>query len=363
MIQRVRNIFTNSTQHVDCIVLKNASMPFIDENFFYITDLSQGIFEGSCAILHPDGTLDLLVSELEAESARKSDARLTVYKTKQEFATALKDITASCAKIGVNANGLSHNDFIKLQELTSKIEFVDISDSLFKTRLIKDDQEIHRIKQACALADETMAMIPDVVSEGMSESELAAEINFSLQNQGAEKPAFDTISSFGKNTAEPHYSHGDATLQKGNLVLCDFGACYKKYNSDITRTFVFGQQTEQFKKMYTIVRDAQQIAFDMIKPGVTTDEVHKAVLAFIDSTPFKGRFIHSTGHFLGLSVHDGIGFSSENHIELKERMILTVEPGIYIPGIGGIRIEDDILLRKDGMELLTKSSHDFIELQ
>lgn len=363
MIQRVRNIFANSEQHVDCIVLKNASMPFIDENFFYVTDLNQGIFEGSCAILHPDGTLDLLVSELEAESARKSDARLTVYTTKQEFTTALKDLTASYTRIGVNANSLSYNDSMKLRELASKAELVDISDGLFKTRLIKDDQEIRRIKQACTIADETMAMIPDVVSEGMSESELAAEINYSLQSQGAEKPAFDTISSFGKNTAEPHYTHGDTTLQKSNLVLCDFGACYKKYHSDITRTFIFGQQTEHFKKMYTVVRDAQQIAFDMIKPGVTAAEVHKAVLSFIDSTSFKGRFIHSTGHFLGLSVHDGIGFSSENHIELKERMILTVEPGIYLPGIGGIRIEDDILLQKDGMEILTKSSHDFIELE
>ena len=150
-----------------------------------------------------------------------------------------------------------------------------------------------------------MATIPDIISEGMSEYELAAEINYSLQNLGAEKPAFDTISSFGKNTAEPHYSHGDIKLRKGDFIVCDFGACLKKYNSDITRTFLFGRATEQQKEMYETVLQAQQIAFDAIKPGVKACDVHHAVSSFIDSTKFKGRFIHSTGHSLGLAVHDG----------------------------------------------------------
>ena len=363
MIQRVRKIFTNSLHHVDTILLKNASIPFLDDNFFYVTDLHQGLFEGSCAVLHPDGTIDLLVSELEAEIARKSDARLTVYKTKTEFSTKLKELTASSTNIGVNANGLSHYDFNKLKEIISNAEFIDVSDGLLKTRLIKDGQEVTRIAQACSIADETMALIPEVVSEGMTESELAAEINYSLQSQGAEKPAFDTISSFGKNTAEPHYSHGDTKLRRGDLVLCDFGACYKKYNSDITRTFVCGRATEQLKQMYETVLQAQQVAFDLIKPGVKAHEVHQAVHDYIDSTKFKGRFIHSTGHFLGLAVHDGAGFAPENAIELQENMVLTVEPGVYIPGLGGVRIEDDILVKKDGMELLTKSPHEFIGLE
>ncbi len=362
MIPRVKNVFLNSKQTVDCIVLKNATIPFIDDNFFYVTNLDQGLFEGACSVLYSDGTLDILVSELEAESARKSPAHLHVYKTRDEFSQTLRNLIESFPTIGVNANGLSYLEFNKLTGLLPNTKFVDVSDGFLKTRLIKDEQEIQRIKKACVIADETMITIPDIVTDGMSEDELAAEINYSLQSLGADKPAFDTISSFGKNSAEPHYSHGDVKLQTGSFVLCDFGACYKRYNSDITRTFVFGNATEKHKEMYETVLQAQQVAFEMIKPGVKAGDVHKAVQSYIDSTKFKGRFIHSTGHGLGLAVHDGIGLALDNTMELKENMVLTVEPGVYLPGFGGVRIEDDILVKKEGMELLTKSPRDFIEI-
>jgi Xaa-Pro dipeptidase len=260
------------------------------------------MFEGSCAVLHPNGALDILVSELEAESARKSTAHLTIYKTKKEFSELLKQLISSSKILGVNASSLSYQEFNTLTEILPQNVFVDVSDGFFKTRFIKDEQEIQRVKQACVIADETMAIIPDIISEGMSEYELAAEINYSLQNLGAEKPAFDTISSFGKNTAEPHYSHGDIKLRQGDYILCDFGACWKKYNSDITRTFLFGRATEQQKEIYDTVLQAQQIAFDTIKSGVIAGDIHHAVSSFIDSTKFKGRFIHSTGHSLGLAV-------------------------------------------------------------
>lgn len=362
MIQRIKNIFRNSNQTVDCIVLKNATIPYVDDNFFYVTNLEQGLFEGSCAVIHSDGTLDILVSELEAESARKSTARLIVYKTKDEYSTTLKQLLSSFSTIGVNASGLSYFEFNKLTALLPNTKFVDVSDGFFKARLTKDEQEIQRIKKACEIADETMGAILDIVAEGMSEDELAAEINYSLQSLGAEKPAFDTISSFGKNSAEPHYGHGNVKLESGSFVLCDFGACYKRYNSDITRTFVFGKATEKHKEMYETVLQAQQIAFQMIKPGAKANDVHQAVQSYIDSTKFKGKFIHSTGHSLGLAVHDGIGFSPDNGMELKENMVLTVEPGVYVPGFGGVRIEDDILVKKDGPELLTKSPRDLREL-
>jgi Xaa-Pro dipeptidase len=115
--------------------------------------------------------------------------------------------------------------------------------------------------------------------------------------------------------------------------------------------------------MYETVLQAQQIAFQAIKPGMKASDVHQAVQSYIDSTKFKGRFIHSTGHGLGLAVHDGPGLSPDNVMELKENMVLTVEPGVYLPGFGGVRIEDDIVVKKDGLELLTKSSRDFQELE
>lgn len=359
---RIKNVFHNSINTIECILLKNASLPFIDDNFFYVTNIDQGLFEGACAVLYPDGACHILVSELEAESAKQSDAQKTIYKTKDEYVSELRNLLSPFKIIGVNAAGLSYREYHKLTGLFPKTTFVDVSESFSKTRLIKDKQEIQHIKRACQIADETMATIPDIVTEGMTEKELAAEINYSLQNLGAEKPAFDTISSFGKNTAEPHYAHGDAQLQNGSFIVCDFGASFKKYNSDITRTFIYRQATGQQKEMYDTVLQAQQVALQMIRPGVKANAVHQAVHSFIESTAFKGKFIHSTGHSLGLSVHDGQGFTPDNTMDLQENMVLTVEPGVYLPGVGGVRIEDDILIKKDGMELLTKSSRTFLEL-
>jgi len=360
--QRIQSIFSHCKNAADLIVLKNGSS-FIDDNFFYVTGLEQGLFEGCCAILHPSGNLDVLVSELEAESAQQSHANVLVYKTKDEYLANLKQLVSSTTTIGINATGLSYHEFCALKNIFPQVAFTDVSEGLSKARLVKDDQEMQRIRQACRIADDTMACLPEMMYEGMNESELAAEINYSLQNLGAEKPAFDTISSFGKNTAQPHYSHGETALSKGDFIVCDFGACYKKYNSDITRTFHCGSVSDQEKKMYDTVLQAQQIAFDSIKPGVKTGDVHQAVSAFIDSTKYKGRFIHSTGHCLGLAVHDGVGFAPGNAMVLKEGMVLTVEPGVYLPGLGGVRIEDDILITKNGLELLTKSLREFTELE
>lgn len=347
---------------VDIILLKNASDPFIDDNFFYVTGLEHGIFEGSAIVLHPDGAIDLLVSELEAESARKTTAHLCVYKNKEDFSTMLMHLTAGEKTIGINASGLSYHEYMSMAELLPQAKFIDVSEAFMKTRLIKDESEIQCIKSACSIADAVIETIPDILYEGMSEYELAAEINYGLQNRGAEKPAFDTISSFHANTAEPHYSHGETKLRKNDFVLCDIGACFKKYNSDITRTFVFGKATEQQREMYDVVLRAQQVAFDVIRPGVKACDVHTAVSSFIDSTKFKNRFIHSTGHSLGLAVHDGAGFAPENSMELRENMVLTVEPGVYIPGYGGVHIEDDILIKKEKLTLLTRSPREFTEL-
>ena len=363
MSQRIKNIFHNCPTTVDCILLKNASLPYIDDNFFYVTNLDQGIFEGSCAVLYPDGSCEILISELEAESARKSTAHQTVYKTKDEFSKALINLVSSFHLIGVNASGISYQEFNRCKELLPNIEFVNVSDAFSKTRLIKDEQEIQTIQHACRIADDTMAALPDIITEGMTENELAAEINYALQSFGAENPAFDTISSFGKNTAEPHYDHDEVQLRKGDLIVCDFGACYKKYNSDITRTFVCGKATRQQKEMYETVLQAQQCAFDAIKPGLRACDIHQKTLSSINSTQFNGRFIHSTGHHLGLLVHDGSGFTPDNTMELHKNMVLTVEPGVYLPGVGGVRIEDDILINNNGTELLTKSPHIFLEIE
>ena len=361
--ERIRNVFNNLKSDVDAIVIKNSSEPFVDTNFFYVTGLKQGLFEGSSAVLFPDGNADIIVSELEAESAKKSNANVIVYKKSSEFYELLKKSLGASKKIGLNFNGILFLDYLRIQKNLPDKDFTDVSSGFLEVRMVKDEEEINKIREASRIVDIVAGKIPEIVHEGMHEYELAAEINYLMQKNGADKIAFDTISSFGKNSAEPHYSHGDSKVHKGDFVLCDFGASFKLYNSDITRTFVFGSPSQKQKKIHETVLNAQKIGFEKIKAGVEAHTVHDEVDAFINKSEFKGRFIHSTGHSLGLSVHDGgVGFNSESKVVLKENMVLTVEPGVYISGFGGVRIEDDIVVKSDGLEILTKSSRDLIEI-
>lgn len=365
MRERVKRIFANIEKDLDAILIKNSTEPYIDDNFFYATGLEKGLFEGSIAILYPDESLELIVSELEEELAKKAQANIQVYKGKEDFQNILKSSISPIKTIGLNFSGILHRDARNLKEKYLDLEatVVNVAEGFEKTRQIKDELEISLIKKACSVADTAMQKIPDLLHEGMHEFELAAEIDYLMQKHGADKEAFETISSFGKNTAEPHYTHGDAQLKKGDFVLCDFGARFRKYNSDMTRTFVLGNADEQQKKMYQTVLEAQQAAFDTAKAGIKAHEVHNAAASHIDNTQFAGRFIHSTGHGLGLAVHDGgATLGPGSNIELQDNMVFTIEPGIYIPGFGGVRIEDDVVIKKDGIELLTKTSRELIEI-
>ena len=362
MRNRIKNIFDKVEKTIDAIIIKNSVHPHIDENFFYITGLDKGIFEQTIAILYPDGGADILVSELEAESAKKTDVHIHVYKNKEDQNNIFKKLTTSFKNIGINFDGIVYQDFYQLKKILPDSKFIDVSHAFTESRIIKDECEIENIRKSCKIADAVMEKIPDILHEGIHEYEVAAEIDYIMQRNGAEKPAFETISSFASNTAEPHYTHGDGKLKKGDFALFDFGASFKRYNSDITRTFTFGKAEKRQREMHKTVFEAQKVGFDLIAPGIIAKEVHNAVNSYIDNTKFKGRFIHSTGHSLGLAVHDGPGFTPDSNIELKENMVLTVEPGIYLPDFGGVRIEDDILIKKKGLELLTKSSRELIEI-
>jgi len=361
--KRVINIFENIKQKPEVILIKTASEPFIDENFFYVTGLNKGLFENSVALLYPEGSIDIITTNLESESAKKASANIKVYKNEKELYTILKELLTKVTSIGINVKNITYKDVLKLRNFFPNKKFLDASQAFTKARLTKDETEIEKIKKAAKIADKTMKSIPEILHEGMSEYELAAEISYSLQKNGADKSAFDIISSFGENTSEPHYTHGDKKLKNGDFVLCDFGACFQRYNSDITRTFIFGKPSEKQKRMHDTVLKAQKIGFEKIKSGVKADIVHDAVKNYIDNTEFKNLFIHSTGHSLGMVVHDpGIGFNSECKDILQKNMVLTVEPGVYMPDYGGVRIEDDILVKKDGFELLTKSPRALIEI-
>ncbi len=364
MNNRIKRLFTNCPSVIEALIVKNASAPYIDDNFFYLSALQHGLFEGSIAIAKPDGHLDLIVPPLEAQTAQKASATVHVYKSKAEKYSVLEQLLSSQTTIGINSNALTTFDFQQLTKNLSKKTFEDVSETFQKTRLIKEKEEIKKIQKACEISDIVMEQIPHILKENMTENQLAAEINYHLQKNGAEKPAFDTMASFDIHTAEPHYGHGNTRLKRNSYVLCDFGACYQKYNADTTRTFIYGKASKKHKEMYNLVLDAQQVGIDSIEPGKQAKTIHSLVSQVIDDTKYKGRFIHSTGHSLGLAVHDNKqGLGPQSTIELQENMVFTVEPGIYVPDFGGVRIEDTIRVTSTGAQRLTKSKKSLIEVQ
>jgi len=360
---RVKKIFKKRHPPVDKIIIKNGSETNIDPNFFYSTGIDKGLFEECAAVLYPNGDIDLIISKLEESIATDYNHNIIIFKNKKELDSILKKQLKDTKDIGLNFDGLSHRDFEFITGSLKHNNIKDVSEDLMKARMIKDSEEISQIKKACHIADKVAGKIPDFVSKGMHEYELAAEIDYYIQRYGADKPAFLTISSFGQNTSKPHYSHGDNKIEYGDIILCDFGACYRRYNSDITRAFVFGKASEKQKKIHETVFNAQKVGFEKIKPKIQARKVHEVVNDLINNTGFKDLFIHSTGHSLGLEVHDGgVGFNSGCDVLLSENMVLTVEPGIYKPNFGGIRIEDDILIKNEGIEILTKSDRSLIEI-
>lgn len=362
MENRIRKIF-NFISDVDVIVIKNSVDPFIDSNFYYITGLYYGLFEGCIAVLYLDGRVNLYVSSLEAELASKTGYTINIYRDQDDLRKLLgRDIDHN-SRIGLNYSTLLYKDYNFIKSIFPNANIIDVSSAFIKARMIKEDREIEAIRNACRISDEVMQSIPDIVDKSMSEDELAAEIVYMLLRKGAAEPAFTPIVSFGEYTSKPHYTHSSNCLKKNDFILCDFGARYNGYCSDMTRTFVYGNASDRQKKMHSIVFEAQQKGFEEIRSGISASQVDKAVRETIDKSMFSGRFIHATGHSIGLSVHDnGVGFNSSCNEILQENMVLTVEPGVYIPGFGGVRIEDDIVVTKNGIEMLTNAPRELIEI-
>ena len=360
MRDRVRRIFEKVPEDVSLIVLQNDVSPHVDMSFFHATDLvSGGGFERSMAVLHRDGRLDLLVPLLEEASARRApDATVSVYQKADERKEWLSKAVAGHPKVGVNPPELVASNYLATKELLPQVQLVDVSKALADARAVKDRIELERMRKAGRIVTEVSDMLPTFFRDGLKEYELAAEISYQMQKRGATGPSFDTIVGFGLGSAEPHYHPHDVPMGRSQFILCDFGAYYQRYASDLTRTWIRGPSTKELRDIYDTVLRAQHAALDAIKPGVKGGDVHNAAASVIDASPWKGRFIHSTGHSLGLAVHDGPALSPRFDWTLEEGMVVTVEPGIYVPGLGGVRIEDDVVVTRNGCELLTHAKKD-----
>jgi Xaa-Pro dipeptidase len=232
-------------------------------------------------------------------------------------------------------------------------------------REIKDDFEISLIKEAAKIAGDSVEEVLNYLKEGVTEREIAAQLSILFIKNGADSNAFTQIVSFGENAAEQHHFPGLRKLKKGDFVLIDFGARYMKYNSDITRTYIFGKGDDKQKSIYTAVKKTQEIGVNAVKDGVNGTEVQAAMRKFVDTTEFKDHCkggstaCNLVGHGLGLAVHDHNAIPG---VLLKKNMVITVEPGIYLKNYGGVRIEDDVLVKENGYEILSPVDKEYREI-
>lgn len=344
-------------QNVEGILIYNGTESSNDPSFFYFTQLTRGLFEGSYVYLTRKN-LKVITSQLEEETARSEDLDVEVFSSGKQRDDILKEVTKGITFVGINYSGLSHADFLSLKDKLPNKEFVDVGESISSLRQIKSERELTKLKEAARIASKVGEDIPSYLKEGMTEGELAAKVNYEMMRQGASSPSFDTIAAFGPDAAEPHFSGGSRKLKKGDVVLVDFGAKYQRYCSDMTRTYFFGKPDREMQEMYEVVYKAQEAGIKAVKSGENGKVVDGASRKVIDSSRFKGRFIHGLGHGVGLNVHDHQALSPMSDFFLKENMVVTVEPGVYIPQKGGVRIEDDVIVTKNGCERITTASRE-----
>jgi len=260
--------------------------------------------------------------------------------------------------VGFEKDNLLHKEFEHLKEVLGNIELTSLEEFVEEERQVKDESEIEKIKKACKLTDDAFSNILAKINKGISEKELAFEIeNYIRQNGG--QIAFSTIVASGKNGAVPHHISTNQKLKANSFILLDFGAKVNGYCSDMSRTIYFGTPNDREVEIYNAVLEAQQMALQKLKEwkrkDFETSHLHTISESHIESKGFPS-FPHSLGHGVGLQVHESPSISkySERN-SLYENMVITIEPAIYEPEIGGVRIEDDVLLTKTGYEILTKS--------
>lgn len=241
-------------------------------------------------------------------------------------------------------------------------ELVPVTGVVEKLREVKTEDEINIIKEAINITEKAYDYILGFVKPGKTEIEVANELDFYMRNEGATSVSFDTIVASGVRSAMPHGVASDKVIEEGDMVTIDFGCYYKGYVSDMTRTFAVGDPGEQMKEIYEIVYQANKKVNEVAKAGMTGAELDAIARDYITEKGYGPQFGHTLGHGIGLEVHEGPSLSFRNEDKLVVNNIVTNEPGIYVPGLGGVRIEDDLVIKEDGAEILMTTPKELIIL-
>ncbi len=320
-------------------------------NLMYLTG-----FSGAAALLsQKQGESILYVSAVNFEQAKAETSGLTVELLKRGENLMEKISTRAALqkprKLAVDSMAIEA--WRTLAKAIGGEENLELTNAVRQLRIIKDPDEIKLLREACNLAEIGMEAAFEIVKAGVTEKRVAAEVEYAMRKKGADGTSFDTIIASGISSAFPHGSCTNKTICQGDLVVVDLGATYQSYRSDMTRTFTVGKPTEKQMKIYENVKLAQQKAFKAMGPNISAMQVDEAARRIIEGAGFGEAFVHNLGHGVGLEIHEAPILSPDSKDILAAGNVVTDEPGIYLPGYGGVRIEDTILLTSRGAERLT----------
>lgn len=267
--------------------------------------------------------------------------------------------------LAFNSGLTTYKGYLELRSILVKtgriVDLVAVDSPVEQLRLIKDENEISTLREAAKLGSEGFDYVCSILKEGITEAEIAIELEIFWKRRGSKGLAFDPIIAFGPNSSMPHYRAGNEKLKEGAAVLIDIGVNWKHYHSDMTRVVFFGQPDPRIDKIYQIVKKAQELALELCKPNTPIGKLDEAARGYITSQGYGDQFTHNLGHGVGLEIHEAPTLRNilpHSEVILKPGMVITIEPGIYLSDIGGVRIEDTVVITEEGHENLTKRSKD-----
>ena len=324
------------------------------------------------AVITTESSALITDSRYTEAAGKESDFEVLEYNSKNPMKELIKNIIKKdkVQKIGFEDLSISYDDFRKHSktfdeystEINVQVEMLPLGDALLIPRRIKSEKEIGYLREAEHIGDMAFEDILNILRPGMTELEVAAELEYSMKKHGAEGFSFDTIAASGVNSSMPHAIPSDKKLENGDFLTMDFGCIFKGYCSDMTRTVCIGKAGDEQKKIYDIVLTAQKKVLEELKPGMMCKDVDRIARDYISEKGYGIYFGHGLGHGVGLYIHESPAFNTRDESIVKPGMVETDEPGIYLPGRFGVRIEDMILITEDGCESLAKSPKNLIEL-
>ncbi|MBP2000523.1 Xaa-Pro dipeptidase [Paenibacillus shirakamiensis] len=327
------------------------------KHVYYLTGFLSDPHERFLGLVVPLGEEPLLiVPALDEEAARAATGMERIYShsdTDNPFQILSGALAGSIGTLGLEKDYVTVTRFEALQDQLGISKYQDIGPWLQHMRVRKSPEEIVKMRHAISLIEQVLHETLPKVTAGVTENELVAEVEYQMRKLGADGPSFDSMVLFGEKTALPHGVPGSRVLRTGDMVMFDIGVYAGGYASDITRTFAYGGITEEQTRIYNTVLQANEQAIQAIRPGATFASIDLAARNLIEEAGYGPQFMHRLGHGLGIDVHEYPSIHSLNHEKLEAGNVFTVEPGIYVPGVGGVRIEDDILVTTEGVEVLT----------